>query len=278
MDKKELGGMLKGKLQETANTVKNTVKDVKIPEMKKPDIKVPDQIKNVFKKNDSTEDQVVSTELSEEEKKELQEAEEKAAAEKKEAELSQSEIQTVKVVSPLNAVKVFYYLMAADGDVKSTEEEKFTLVGNELDPEFEEHKDYIIKSCKEQLDKVIDKDDYYDVIQDGVEEALLAQQVFDKGYVPAKLLVWNLLTIAYSDESYDDVERKLMKYIVRKVDIPKDVFLEMENTYLAVKDIEKEMDWIKGTDRPYRVIETTVKELERREQAILESVKALIYL
>ena len=209
---------------------------------------------------------------------ELQEAEEKAALEKKEAELSRSEIQTVKAVSPINAVKVFYYLIAADGDVRSAEEEKFDLVGSELDPEFAEHKDYIIKSCKEQLDKVIDKDDYYDVIQDGVEEALLAQQVFDKGYVPARLLVWNLLTIAYSDDSYDDVERKLMKYIVRKVDIPKDVFLEMENTYLAVRDIEKEMDWIKGTDRPYRTIETTVKELERREQAIYESVKALVYL
>ena len=116
------------------------------------------------------------------------------------------------------------------------------------------------------------------LVQDGVEEALLAQQVLDIGYVPAKLLVWDLLTIAYSDAAYVEAERKLMKYIVRKVDIPKDVFLEMENTYLTVKDIEKEIDWIKGTDRPYRTIEKTVKELERREQAILESVKALIYL
>ncbi len=248
MEKKELGKMLKGKLQETASEVKNAVKDVK-----KPDIKVPDQIKSVFKKSESE-------------------------GETKEAEIAKTEIQTVKVVSPINAAKVFYYLMAADGTIESAEEEKFNLIGNETDPEFAKNREYIIKTCKEHLDKVIDEDDYYDAVQDGVEEALLAQQVLDKGYVPAKLLVWNLLTIAYSDNSYNEIERKLIKYIVRKVDIPKDVFLEMESSYLTVMDIEKEMEWIKETDRPYKTIEMTVKELERREQAIFESVKALIYL
>ena len=263
MKKKKLGGVLKDKLQETASTVKDAVKDVKIPEIKKPDVK------GIFKKSSDS-----KQEISEE-----QEAEEKRKQEeKKEAELSKSEIQIVKVISPINAVKVFYYLMAADGSIATAEEECFNLIAAEIDPEFEEHRDYVIKICKEHLDRVIDGDDYYDVVQDGVEEALLAQQVLDKGYVPAKLLVWDLLTIAYSDAAYAEAERKLMKYIVRKVDIPKDVFLEMENTYLTVKDIEKEIDWIKGTDRPYRTIEKTVKELERREQAILESVKALIYL
>ena len=127
--------------------------------------------------------------------------EQRELEEKKEAELSKSEIQVVKVVSPINAVKVFYYLMAADGSIATAEEERFNLVAAEIDPEFGEHRDYVIKTCKEHLDKVIDGDDYYDVVQDGVEEALLAQQVLDKGYVPAKLLVWDLLTIAYSAEA-----------------------------------------------------------------------------
>ena len=45
-------------------------------------------------------------------------------------------------------------------------------------------------------------------------------------YITPKLLVWDLLTIAYSDESYDETERKLLKYIVRKLQIDKAVFLE----------------------------------------------------
>ena len=279
MEKKDLGGLLKGKLQGAADTVKNTVKDAKIPEVripdikkpdiKMPDIKVPDQVKNVFKKSENETKEATAEEMEGAAKKE---------AEIMEAELSKSEIQIVKAVSPVNAVKIFYYLMAADGNIGNSEIERFELVGKELDQDFSEHKEHIEKVCKEQLDKVIDKDDYYDVVQDGVEEALLSKQESDKGFVPAKLLVWDLLTIAYSDEEYGEEERKLMKYIVRKVDIPKDVFLEMESSYLSVTDIQKELDWIKSTDRPYLEIDKQVKELERRQNAIYESVKALIYL
>ena len=48
--------------------------------------------------------------------------------------------------------------------------------------------------------------------------------------------------------------------------------------YTQLTDIEKEKAWIKTTDRPYLTIEAHVKELEKREQAIYESVKALILL
>ena len=285
MEKKDLGGMLKGKLKEASDTVKNTVKDAKIPDVKLPDIKIPDvkvpnQVKNVFKKNDMTKETPAdeAKEANAEQEQEIQKAEMQEAAEKKDAELSKSEIQAVKVISPMNAVKIFYYMMAVDGTIDLKEEEKFDLIGKEIDPDFDENKPHVVKKCEEQLSKVIDSDDYYDAVQDGVEEALLSQQVFDKGYVPARMLVWDLLTLAYSDESYNDVERKLMKYIVRKMDIPKDVFLEMENSYLTVDDLEKELKWIKTTDRPYLTIETQVKEIERREQAIYESIKALILL
>ena len=277
MEKKDLGGMLKGKLKEASDTVKNTVKDAKLPDVnlpdiKIPDVKVPDQVKNVFKKSDVTKEETVD------DNKEINAEQEQEAAEKKDAELSKSEIQAVRGVSPINALKIFYYMMAADGTIDLKEEEKFDFIGKEIDSDFDENKQYVVKKCEEQLGKVIDSDDYYDTVQDGVEEALLSQQVLDKGYVPARMLVWDLLTLAYSDESYNDVERKLMKYIVRKVDIPKDVFLEMENSYLTVTDLEKELAWIKTTDRPYLTIETQVKEIERREQAIYESIKALILL
>ncbi len=153
MEKKDLGGLLKGKLQGAADTVKNTVKDakipeVKIPDIKKPDIKVPNQVKNVFKKSENDTKEATAEEM---------EAAAKKEAEIKEAELSKSEIQIVKAVSPVNAVKIFYYLMAADGNIGNSEIDRFELVGKELDQDFSEHKEHIEKVCKEQLDKVIDK-------------------------------------------------------------------------------------------------------------------------
>lgn len=91
-------------------------------------------------------------------------------------------------------------------------------------------------------------------------------------------LVWDLLTIAYSDESYDETERKLLKYIVRKLQIDKAVFLEMESSILTILDIEKEIVWIKTTDRPYLTIEARVNELTKRQAVIFDSVKDLITL
>ena len=83
---------------------------------------------------------------------------------------------------------------------------------------------------------------------------------------------------AYSDESYDETERKLLKYIVRKLQIDKAVFLEMESSILTILDIEKEIAWIKTTDRPYLTIEARVNELTRRQAVIFDSVKDLITL
>ena len=181
-------------------------------------------------------------------------------------------------ISPFNAAKIIYYMMTVDGEIEEREAEKFNLIGKELDPDFVNRRDYIVKACKKNLDKAGDGKDYYEVVQNGVEEALLSKQVFDKGYVPSKMLVWDLLALVYSDNSYNDLEKKLMIYIVNKLKISKDVFLEMENSYLTVNDLERELEWIKSTNRPYLTIDAQVKEIERREQVIYESIKALILL
>ena len=185
---------------------------------------------------------------------------------------------SIKPISTRNAIKIVYYLMAADGQIFHSEEEKFDALGKELDPDFAKNRDKIIKECQTQLDKVIDPEDYYDVLQEGVEDALLQSKQTADTFITPKLLVWDLLTIAYSDENYDANERRLIKYIVRKTNINKAVFLEMESSILTLIDIEKELAWIKTTNRPYLVIEAMVNELADRKNVIFESVKDLITL
>lgn len=275
MAKNNMGDKLFGAFVKTVETVKTTTTEKIAPEVSKAAKKAADGIKEAdipgsIKK--ATQDLQDQAKAKSEQKK--AEAEERRMAEEQKA----LEAPVILAISPANAVKVFYYLMAADGNIAEAEEEKFELIGNELDPKFEDHKESIVKVCKEQLDKVIDKADYYDTVQDGVEEALLVKQNLQDGFVTPKLLLWNLLTIAYSDDDYNEEERKIMKYIVRKLNIEKDVFLEMENSLLTISDLEKEINWIKTTDRQYTVIEAQVKEIEKRQQAIFESVKALIYL
>ena len=128
------------------------------------------------------------------------------------------------------------------------------------------------------MDKVIDPEDYYDALQDGAEEALLSSQKAEGASISPKHLVWNLLSVAYSDEKYKDAERRFLKYVVRKLNIDKAVFLEMESSILTLMDIERELAWIKTTNRPYLTIETMVNELADRKDVIFKSVLDLIAL
>ena len=183
-----------------------------------------------------------------------------------------------KNLSIRNAIKIIYFLMSVDGKILHSEEDKFDSICEELDPDSTVDKERIIDECKAQMDKVIDIDDLYDVVQDGVEEAVLSSENTVYAPVLPKLILWDLLTVAYSDEDYDESERKLIKYYVRKTNINKSIFLEMENSILTLMDLEKELDWIKTTDRQYQIIQKTVDELELRRKVILDSVKDLITL
>ncbi len=236
-------------LHGAVDSVKASIQNVNVPDIKAPDIKVPNQVKELFKKKP-----------------------------RKDTQDSAAEPLTIKAISTRNAIKVIYYLMSADGKIFHSEEDKFDAIGTELDPDFIENKEQIVNECKVQMEKVIDPEDYYDVLQDGVELALSSSVQTEDTSITPKLLVWNLLTIAYSDESYDESERKLLKYIVRKLNIDKDIFLEMESSILTLIDLERELNWIKTADRPYLTIENMANELADRKNVIFESVKDLIAL
>ena len=291
MDKKEIQEKLKGTLQGAAGSIKDAAQNVKIPDFKKPDVKVPDikipeQVKGIFKKKDNAGNSADSTAAASEELNENTSASTDETPEKtadtseaqKTIQEKKEDDNSIKAISTENAIKIFYYLMAVDGEVFHSEEEKFDEIGLQMDPNFAEHKEQIVSVCKAQLDKVIDSDDYYDVVQDGVEEAILIPNPSADSFITPKLLVWDLLTIAYSDEQYNEKERRLLKYIVRKFNIDSTIFIEMESSLQTLMDIEKETNWIKTTNRPYLTIEAQVNELADRRNVIFESVKDLIML
>lgn len=252
MDKKKIGAGLAGALQKAADATKAAKLAVQ----------------------DMAADAKQSREKKKTDAQKVAAAKELIAA----AESGKGTALVVKYIATRNALQIIYYLMAADGTVYHSEEEKFDAIGAALDPNFADSKPAIIKDCQAQLEKVIDPEDYYDVLQDGVEDAIQSSNETADILIAPKLLVWNLLTIAYSDESYDETERKLIKYIVRKLQIDKAVFLEMESSILTILDIEKEIAWIKTTDRPYLTIEARVNELTKRQAVIFDSVKDLITL
>lgn len=266
MAKLGFGKGLKEKLQSAADVAKTAaegakaaVKDAKLPDVegvkaKMKDVRLPDMEGVKAKMADV--------------KESLQ----------KKPQVENTDAGTITVISTHSALTIVYYLMAADGEILASEEEKFDSIGKELDPGFAEHKAQIVQECQTQMGKAMDASDHYDVLQDGVEEALRNSRQTADSFITPKLLVWDLLTIAYSDGAYDEAERRLIKYVVRKTDIDKAVFLELESSILTLMDIEKELAWVKTTNKPYLTIEAMVNELADRRNVIFESVKDLISL
>lgn len=189
----------------------------------------------------------------------------------------------MRFVDAKGAIKIFYYLMSVDGKVKEDEVKKFEEIGNQVDQSFfDEYKNGLIQECQEQINKALDPEDYYDAIQEGIDNEI--QEVYDldfslsPGYtnVSDRWLIWNMITIAYSDGEYSDVERKLIKFVVRKMDMEKVCFVEMEQLMKAAIAVEKELEWIKSTNKTYAEINEIVSELDIRKQTVLDSVKFLI--
>lgn len=293
MEIKETGKGIKDRLHGAVDSVKSSVKDVKLPDIKAPDVKelfrrkkdgqpeksVSEQSEEILQNTepDDSEAEGISSDTSEE-TAETDASQQKNQDEEKTGDNNGKSREKRITIPVRNALKVFYYLIAADGKILEEELRKFDEIGTALDPAFEAHKSEIIEECNEQLENTIDPEDYYDVLQDAVGEAIDSSRYDGGSFITPRLLLWNMLTIAYCDGDYAEQERRLLKCVVRKLNIDKAVFLEMENSILTVTELENELQWIKTTDRPYLQIEAMVNRINHRRDTIFESVMALIAL
>lgn len=244
MAKIDIGKTLKKTLNEAGNATKKVAETVRdtAKEIDK------DKVKEIFKKKETK---------------------------PKETPLLPVDVQKIPLYS---ALKIIYYLMSVDGSVSQEEKDKFDVLGNDFVNDFASLKEILVEECKASVVNTIDAVDYYDVVQEAVEDLLLTPIKSEDVCVSPKFVLWNLLAFAYSDENYAEAERRLIKYFVRKLNIDKAIFLELESSLVTLMDLEKELAWIKTTDKPYLTIEAIVKELENRKRVIFESIKDIITL
>ena len=244
MAKIDIGKTLKKTLNEAGNATKKVAETVRdtAKEIDK------DKVKEIFKKKETK---------------------------PKEIPLLPVDVQKIPLYS---ALKIIYYLMSVDGSVSQEENDKFDVLGNDFVNDFASLKEILVEECKVSVVNTIDAVDYYDVVQEAVEYLLLTPIKSEDVCVSPKFVLWNLLAFAYSDENYAEAERRLIKYFVRKLNIDKAIFLELESSLVTLMDLEKELAWIKTTDKPYLTIEAIVKELENRKRVIFESIKDIITL
>ena len=170
----------------------------------------------------------------------------------------------MKLFSAKSVLSVFYYLIAIDGEISKDELEKFDEIGKEIDLDnYFSYKESLIEECSNKIRGIKDIDDYYDILIENVDRALYDNSAEDKN-IPSRLLIWNMLVIAFSNGEYAGIERKLIRHTVRVVNVEENVFLQMEQLVKTSVSVEKELEWIKQTDRSYSEVVPVVAELEKR--------------
>lgn len=262
---------LKGKLQDAADSAASAVKDSGVQE-KLAGIKVTDKVTGFI---DTAKDGAAKL------------------AEIKVPDQIGNLINTVKGISapgrqhditqaiPVSvALSIFYYLMSADGTLRDSELELFDSIFDEMGGSCSLSKEDLTLACQAQLEANASSISPLIPAMTCVDQTLLSagEIAKDEVTISPKLLVWDLIAIAHSDGGLDATERELKDHIARQVDVNETTLLEMESAALTIYDIERELNWVKTTNRPYLVIEQIVNKLESRKAAAFEGAQALITL
>lgn len=176
-----------------------------------------------------------------------------------------------------NAIRAFYYLMAADGEVDGEELKIFYEICKKIDGEdFDNYKGTLIEECMTQIATALTEEEAFDVIQEGLDAALMNGTREVSNGIPLRLLIWDMLAIAFSNDDYSELEHKLILHLVRTSKMDRSVFFEMEQLIKTAASVNKELAWITTTNKTYAEIRPIVEELEKRQKVIIESARVLI--
>lgn len=177
-------------------------------------------------------------------------------------------------------LKIYYLFTLIDGKATVEENQKFAeLCKTKKFGNYDKEK--IIKECKKLLDdsKNINECSILDRMNRiiGWEEF----EIWGNSYIEAsdsQRIIWNLISLAYTDNDFSEVERKAINLWAKNFKIPKKVYQDMFDIAQTMLDMTKQKEWLTSTSRPYNEINEKVKKIDKRIQELYESVETLISL
>ena len=181
----------------------------------------------------------------------------------------------MKVYVKKEAMKVFYYLLLADGDASDAEKELFDQIGKEVDETgFQSYRDEVIEECGNLAND--EDEERLERIEKAIDHALEVQTNSLEEGIPPRLLLWDLMILAFANYQYDESEERIIRHITDVLSIDESLYYEMKHTAETSVILERELSWMEQQDRPYREIRPIVDELEKRIAGLRVSAENLI--
>lgn len=174
-----------------------------------------------------------------------------------------------------DAVKILYCIMAVDGTLESSEHEKLLSIGTDMIDDFKDKENDLMHDLEVITPETSGEDYYYD-LRDKVNDCIDHSVSSENNDIDGKMLLWNMLAIALSDDSYSEYEKKLIHYTAKKINIADSIVQEMEISADTIEAIERESDWLSKQDEKYSVVASKLEMLEKRKKAVMDGVVALL--
>ena len=265
---------IKQGMQKSADNIRKTVSDAseKLPESVK-DINVADTFKDITHKSQSA----FATMKSKGKDVVSQQKEKMNLKKETISEAMQQKDDQELMLSIRDSLRLICCMMIIDGKVSDEERTSLIEIGRELDPNFPLYQEELMEEGIQLMNMPSeDEDDYYDIIHNHVSDIIHSASLPKENGIRGKVLLWNLLTVAYSDGDYSSKEKRLLRYIAKSACVDSALLLEMEHTVRTLMAIETEEIWLKNSDRSYAVVEERVNELTDRKNTIMVGLRELL--
>jgi len=165
-----------------------------------------------------------------------------------------------------SCLTLIYCVMNADGNLLPEEEQEYKEICNEFNPSIDSLA--LLDTIKNENCSIS--------VEDLVNMTLGESKNNLDGTVNPKLLIWDLIAVAWSDHQYSKDERDLISNIREKLNIDETVQMEMEQSYQTIIAVEKEKEQLKQADIEEDSRKKKLSELDKRENVIRTSINTLV--
>lgn len=128
-----------------------------------------------------------------------------------------------------DALQLVYYLMAVDNTIDDKEMAVFDSIYQDSGISKEKYEE-IVEACNQTIEAIREDEDYEELVIEKMVE-LAHHPVSEDKRMLKKQLLWNLLTLAKSDEAYSESEKHALRTLSRHLELDKAIISEMEMSY-----------------------------------------------
>lgn len=89
-------------------------------------------------------------------------------------------------------------------------------------------------------------------------------------------IIWNLINLGYSDTSFSDPEKRIVKHLASRWNIDDVIVADLIDTAETMLSICEQKEWLKTTKQPYDMIDGKIRELDQVMKHLAENVEITV--